>query len=107
MSLFELNTLAHATCALFVYTQWWSKPLNILEPSVIRDSEKAQQFWCLLHLVSSIPKEISAPSAAAGLEGRCGMDCRRSWIQLWLPPFCRFWKCGMVCVRGCCETCSS
>ncbi len=44
--------------------------MNILALSVMRGSEKAQQFWCLLHLASSIPKEISAPSVAAGLKGR-------------------------------------
>lgn len=74
ISLLELNTLAHATCALFVYIQWWSKPLNILEPSEIgkedKDKEKAGQFWCLLHLVSSIPIAEEVQNTGRGFLSR-------------------------------------
>ena len=35
ISLLELNTFAHALCALLIYILWWSKPLDIQEPSVI------------------------------------------------------------------------
>ncbi|KAK1753845.1 hypothetical protein QBC47DRAFT_385061 [Echria macrotheca] len=36
VSLLELNTLAHAICAVAVYLLWWSKPLDIEEPTPIR-----------------------------------------------------------------------
>ena len=39
ISLLELNTLAHALCALLVYLLWWSKPLDIQEPTVISASK--------------------------------------------------------------------
>lgn len=32
VSLLELNTFAHALCALVVYLLWWNKPLDIVEP---------------------------------------------------------------------------
>ena len=35
ISLLELNTFAHAICALLVYVLWWSKPLDVQVPSVI------------------------------------------------------------------------
>ena len=35
ISLLELNTFAHAICALLVYVLWWDKPLDVQEPTVI------------------------------------------------------------------------
>jgi hypothetical protein len=35
ISILELNTLAHAICALFVYLFWWEKPQDVQEPSII------------------------------------------------------------------------
>ncbi|KAF5353604.1 hypothetical protein D9758_013759 [Tetrapyrgos nigripes] len=34
-SLLELNTFAHAACALISYGLWWKKPLDISEPTLI------------------------------------------------------------------------
>ncbi|KAK0616985.1 hypothetical protein B0T14DRAFT_498097 [Immersiella caudata] len=31
----ELNTLAHAVCALLIYALWWHKPLDITEPALL------------------------------------------------------------------------
>jgi hypothetical protein len=41
VSLLELNTFAHALCALFIYMLWWHKPGDIEEPFVLytQDSE--------------------------------------------------------------------
>lgn len=36
ISLLELNTFAHALCALLVYVLWWHKPLDIAEPTIIK-----------------------------------------------------------------------
>lgn len=35
VSLLELNTFGHALCTLAIYIFWWSKPLDIDEPTVI------------------------------------------------------------------------
>lgn len=37
ISLLELNALAHATCALVIYAMWWHKPLDVEEPTILRD----------------------------------------------------------------------
>lgn len=36
ISFLELNTFAHAICALLAYALWWSKPLDIGEPTSIK-----------------------------------------------------------------------
>ncbi|KAK1752185.1 hypothetical protein QBC47DRAFT_389961 [Echria macrotheca] len=35
ISLLELNTFAHAICALIAYALWWDKPLDVEEPTLI------------------------------------------------------------------------
>lgn len=35
ISLFELNTFAHAFCTVIIYTIWWKKPLDIERPLLI------------------------------------------------------------------------
>lgn len=37
ISLLELSTLGHSLCALLMYLLWWDKPLNIQEPTILRD----------------------------------------------------------------------
>lgn len=41
VSMLELNTFAHAICALIAYFLWWQKPLDIEEPTLIsgRDAD--------------------------------------------------------------------
>ena len=39
--LLELNAVAHAACALLIYAMWWSKPLDVGEPTLIK-GEKAK-----------------------------------------------------------------
>ncbi|KAK0753677.1 hypothetical protein B0T18DRAFT_484350 [Schizothecium vesticola] len=43
-SLLELNTLAHALCALALYSLWWNKPLDIEEPTPCRGPDT--EFIC-------------------------------------------------------------
>jgi hypothetical protein len=40
ISLLELNTFAHAICALLMYLLWWDKPLDIEEPTLMQGEEK-------------------------------------------------------------------
>ncbi|KAK3348963.1 hypothetical protein B0T25DRAFT_481303 [Lasiosphaeria hispida] len=39
VSLLELNTFAHAVCALIAYLLWWRKPLDVEEPTLIRGDD--------------------------------------------------------------------
>ncbi|KAH7408900.1 hypothetical protein BKA64DRAFT_571551 [Cadophora sp. MPI-SDFR-AT-0126] len=41
VSLLELNTFAHAICALMAYSFWWSKPFDVEEPSIIEGEHVA------------------------------------------------------------------
>ena len=49
ISLLELNTFAHAICALLVYVLWWNKPLDVHEPTVIDVSQSdTARYICAL-----------------------------------------------------------
>jgi len=47
LSLLEVSTAAHALCTLLTYVVWWSKPLNIPEPIILRGRE-AREVYALL-----------------------------------------------------------
>jgi hypothetical protein len=44
--LLELNTFAHALCALLIYMVWWSKPLDVEEPSLLVGDGKDEYVAC-------------------------------------------------------------
>ncbi|KAL8642370.1 MAG: hypothetical protein Q9228_000923 [Teloschistes exilis] len=49
ISLLELNTFAHAVCALLVYILWWNKPLDVHEPTVVDVGQSdAARYICAL-----------------------------------------------------------
>ncbi|KAK3316033.1 hypothetical protein B0H66DRAFT_604341 [Apodospora peruviana] len=60
VTVLELNTLAHAICALFVYALWWEKPLDVNEPTILTAD------W--------------APSLAATLWA-CSVQRSSSWLS--------------------------
>lgn len=35
ISLLELNTFAHAICAVLIYCIWWDKPFEVEYPSIV------------------------------------------------------------------------
>ncbi|KAL0935852.1 uncharacterized protein CTRU02_208067 [Colletotrichum truncatum] len=37
VSLLEINTCGHVACAVLLYLLWWSKPLDVLDPTVLAD----------------------------------------------------------------------
>jgi hypothetical protein len=47
LSLLEVSTFAHASCTLLGVLLWWSKPINVPEPTVLRDKD-AQEVYALL-----------------------------------------------------------
>jgi hypothetical protein len=48
--LLELNTFGHAICTLLIYLLWWDKPLDVEQPTLIRNKE-AYPLWALMSLV--------------------------------------------------------
>jgi hypothetical protein len=53
ISLLELNTFAHAICALLSYIFWWEKPLDIAEPTLFESKTVAA--WYLADSMRSFP----------------------------------------------------
>ena len=47
LSLLEVSTAAHASCTLLTYIVWWSKPLNVATPTLLREKE-AREVYALL-----------------------------------------------------------
>jgi hypothetical protein len=47
LSLFEVSTAAHAFCTLLTYFVWWSKPINVAAPTIMREKE-AREVHALL-----------------------------------------------------------
>jgi hypothetical protein len=47
LSLLEVSTAAHAFCTLLTYFVWWSKPINVAAPTIMRE-KKAQEVHALL-----------------------------------------------------------
>ena len=59
ISLLELNTFAHALCALLIYGLWWEKPLDVEEPTFVHDSDE-HALWanaCFLSRFGAIPAD--------------------------------------------------
>ncbi|KAL8684662.1 MAG: hypothetical protein Q9224_006203 [Gallowayella concinna] len=56
VSLLELNTFGHALCTLVIYIFWWSKPLDIEEPTLIQD-EKLYSLFAYMWMSSRISAE--------------------------------------------------
>ena len=46
LSLLEVSTAAHAFCTLLTYLVWWSKPLNVAMPTILRE-KGAQEVYAL------------------------------------------------------------
>jgi hypothetical protein len=47
LSLLEVSTAAHSFCTLLTYFVWWSKPLNVAAPTLLREKE-AREVYALL-----------------------------------------------------------
>jgi hypothetical protein len=68
LSLLEIFTAAHACCTLLTYIVWWSKPINVAAPTILRGKE-ARQVHALLSCSDGEYKEaleVARGRAAAG-----------------------------------------
>jgi hypothetical protein len=48
LTLLEIFTAAHALCTLLTYIVWWSKPINVPAPTILRE-KAAQEVYALLN----------------------------------------------------------
>ncbi|PSN66670.1 hypothetical protein BS50DRAFT_493793 [Corynespora cassiicola Philippines] len=78
ITLLEINTIGHVLCALVLYLLWWSKPLEVKDPVLLRREEWMDPFLSLMWMCSPISgsqdDEISemrcmtyTPSSARGV----------------------------------------
>src|SRR3569833_789950 len=60
-SLLELNTFAHAVCALLIYLLWWDKPLDVGEPTIIQSEKASEICAAMMSIDSGIPNRTKWP----------------------------------------------
>jgi len=54
VTLLEINTMGHVVCAFALYSLWWSKPLDIKDPKVIRHDKWQDKYISLMWMCSPI-----------------------------------------------------
>ncbi|KAF2638366.1 hypothetical protein P280DRAFT_83144 [Massarina eburnea CBS 473.64] len=54
VTLLEINTMGHVVCAFALYALWWSKPLDIKDPTLIRREEWMDEYTSLFYMCSPI-----------------------------------------------------
>jgi hypothetical protein len=78
----ELNTLAHAACALLVYLLWWEKPLDIQDPTILT-GEWVPVVAASLWMCSSPRRRLPVREAGSKL------SILRTWVNdaafKWIP----------------------
>ena len=64
IGLLELNTFAHAFCALLIYALWWHKPQDIEEPTLLQGQKEWAMcaFLCMNCTINSEQNEVSGGS---------------------------------------------
>jgi len=75
LSLLEVSTAAHSLCTLLTYFVWWSKPLNVPAPIILRGKE-AREVYALLRCSSEgynealgMARRITAGEFSMPIEG--------------------------------------
>ena len=60
ISLLELNTFAHAFCALLIYALWWHKPQDVEEPTLLQGEKEWEMcaFLCMKCAQSDVEAEF-------------------------------------------------
>ncbi|KAF2450693.1 hypothetical protein P171DRAFT_427014 [Karstenula rhodostoma CBS 690.94] len=54
VTLLEINTMGHVVCAFALYGLWWSKPLDIKDPTTVPHAEWQDRMWSLMWMCSPI-----------------------------------------------------
>jgi len=76
LSLLEVSTAAHAFCTLLTYVVWWSKPLNVATPTMMR-GKQAREVYALLKcddVEYEKALEMARKRAAGGSSGPTGRE---------------------------------
>ena len=71
LTLIEVSTAAHAFCTLLTYIVWFSKPMNVAVPTILR-GEEAEEVYALLKCSDSDYDSASALAMAGKVGGSQG-----------------------------------
>ena len=71
LSLLEVSTAAHAFCTLLTYFVWWSKPMNVAAPTLMRE-KGAQELYALLKCTDLEYDEAWGVAMGRAAEGATG-----------------------------------
>lgn len=76
--LLELNTFAHALCALFIYGLWWNKPFDVEQPTYIaaRGDMVPVQAYMYMTSLKGHSRRIGKHLPNAGFTGRANRSLR-------------------------------
>ena len=68
LSLLELNTFAHAFCALLIYDLWWHKPQDVEEPTLLQGEREWEvcAFMCMNSTQGDVTPEVKGGTAFGG-----------------------------------------
>ena len=78
VSLLELNTFAHAICALLIYAFWWHKPLDIDHPTLFRVPLQEQQSIAYARTMHNCTNVDFYRFKQRNMNGT-------QWVTVWLP----------------------
>ena len=113
LSLLEVSTAAHAFCTLLTYVVWWSKPMNVATPILLREKE-AREVYALLKcsddehnkaLVMAQTRAAGHPSTLTGPDGSEKIVLAAGALQHLLPtperpPHTQFYSSGRMLAPG-------
>ena len=71
LTLLEVSTAAHAFCTILTYIVWWSKPMNVAVPTILRERE-AEEVYALLKCSDSDYENALAMAGKGGTGGSGG-----------------------------------
>ena len=82
LSLLEVNTIAHAICALLIYCLWWEKPFGVEAPSLVYEGMDICAYMCMCSAFSTrtanftdlVPEFESINCRAAGYTANMRLD---------------------------------
>jgi len=82
LSLLEISTAAHALCTLLTYFVWWSKPLNVAIPTVLRGKEAREVHALLMCSKEEYNEALKMARRMAASVSLTPRECRKKKLIL-------------------------
>ena len=88
LSLLEVSTAAHAFCTLLTYFVWWSKPLNVAMPTLLREKGAQEVYACSSAQRMSMTKHWRWRGKGYQETLRCRQELMAQRKSSWLQVHC-------------------